>query len=85
VGPLLLEIPLVNVGLSTKNRKMLTDKLNICDYSKKQTTDLACGVSGLAAWTESCLLNKVILVPIGQYAPHFVHSFLRHPNLILVF
>jgi len=62
VGPL-LEIPLVNVGLSTKSRKMLTDKLNVCDDSEKQTADLACGVSGLAAWTESCLLNKVILYP----------------------
>lgn len=62
MGPL-LEIPLVNVGLSTKNRKMLTDKLNVCYDSEKQTTDLACGVSGLAGWTESCLLNKVILVP----------------------
>lgn len=59
MGPLLLEIPLVNVGLSTKNRKMLTDKLNFCDDSEKHT-DLECGV---AAWTESCLMNKVILVP----------------------
>ncbi|XP_059451474.1 uncharacterized protein LOC132182293 isoform X1 [Corylus avellana] len=73
VGPLLLEILPVNVGLRTKNRKMLTDKLNVCDYSKKQTTDLACGVSGLAAWTESCLLNKS-LFPDSQKSNDASHK-----------
>ncbi|KAB1211076.1 hypothetical protein CJ030_MR6G018062 [Morella rubra] len=58
IGPLSLEIPLVNVAVTTKNRKTLTDKSNICDSSGKQTIDLDYGVSGLTAWTNSCLLNK---------------------------
>ncbi|KAG6715641.1 hypothetical protein I3842_04G004400 [Carya illinoinensis] len=58
VGPLLMEIPLVNVAVSTKKFRVLTDKVNASDNSGKQTIDLACGVSGLATWTQPCLLNK---------------------------
>lgn len=59
VGPLLLEIPLVTVGVSTNNCRVLADKLNVCDNSGKQAVDLACEVSGLSTRTESCLLDKV--------------------------
>ncbi|XP_042969475.1 uncharacterized protein LOC122302335 isoform X3 [Carya illinoinensis] len=58
VGPLLLEIPLVTVGVSTNNCRVLADKLNVCDNSGKQAVDLACEVSGLSTRTESCLLDK---------------------------
>ncbi|XP_035544517.1 uncharacterized protein LOC109001339 isoform X2 [Juglans regia] len=58
VGPLLLEIPLVTVGVSTNNCRVPADKLNVCDNSGKQAVDLACEVSGLTTRTESCLLGK---------------------------
>ncbi|XP_041006677.1 uncharacterized protein LOC121251484 isoform X1 [Juglans microcarpa x Juglans regia] len=58
VGPLLMEIPLVNVGVSTKKRRVLTNNVDASDNSGKQTIDLVCGVSGLATWTQPCLLNK---------------------------
>ncbi|XP_050269900.1 uncharacterized protein LOC126713969 isoform X4 [Quercus robur] len=58
VGPLLMELPLVNTSVSAKNRKVLTDKSNTCEISQTQSIDLVCGDSGLAAFSESCLLNK---------------------------
>lgn len=58
VGPLLMEIPLVDIGVSAKNRKVLTEKSNACEDYEKQTIDLVCGDYGLAALSESCLLNK---------------------------
>ena len=61
VGPLLMELPLVNTSVSAKNRKVLTDKSNTCEISQTQSIDLVCGDSGLAAFSESCLLNKVIV------------------------
>ena len=61
VGPLLMEIPLVDIGVSAKNRKVLTEKSNACEDYEKQTIDLVCGDYGLAALSESCLLNKVIV------------------------
>lgn len=61
VGPLLMELPLVNMSVSAKNRKVLTDKSNTCEVFQTQSIDLACGDSGLAAFSESCLLNKVIV------------------------
>ncbi|XP_041004240.1 uncharacterized protein LOC121249586 isoform X2 [Juglans microcarpa x Juglans regia] len=58
VGPLLLEIPPVTVGVSTNNCRVPADKLNVCDNSGKQAVDLAWEVFGLTTRTESCFLDK---------------------------
>lgn len=72
-----MEIPLVNVAVSTKKFRVLTDKVNASDNSGKQTIDLACGVSGLATWTQPCLLNKVSIRTL-----HMMHDFFMVPSVV---
>lgn len=65
VGPLVLDVPNVDkLGSLNKKRKPLSDKSNNCEDSERRTVDMDCEDSGLAAWSDSFLLNDVkSLVP----------------------
>lgn len=59
VGPL-LEVPRVpKVGVSTKNKKVLSDRSNDCDGSERQSGNTWLGTSSQSIWTRSCMLNEV--------------------------
>lgn len=58
VGPLVLEVPNVDkLGSLNKKRKPLSDKSNICVDSERRRAEVDGEDSGLAAWTDSFLLN----------------------------
>ncbi|KAJ6402633.1 hypothetical protein OIU84_014688 [Salix udensis] len=60
VGPLVLEVPNVDkLGSLNKKRKPLSDKSNICEDSERRRAEVDGEDSGLAAWTDSFLLNDV--------------------------
>lgn len=60
MGPLVLEVPNVDkLGSLNKKRKPLSDKSNICEDSERRRAEVDGEDSGLAAWTDSFLLNDV--------------------------
>nr|TKS07542.1 E3 ubiquitin-protein ligase brl2 isoform X1 [Populus alba] len=80
VGPLVLDVPKVDkLGSLNKKRKPLSDKSNNCEDSERRIVDVDCEDSGLAAWSDSFLLNDVkSLVPdVGKNNSNLFKSKLK--------
>ncbi|CAK7335123.1 unnamed protein product [Dovyalis caffra] len=66
-GPLVLEVLNVDkFGSLNKNCKPLSDKSNIFEDSERQIIDVDCEDSGVAAWTDSFLLDDSLVLDVGK-------------------
>ncbi|KAF3443948.1 hypothetical protein FNV43_RR13638 [Rhamnella rubrinervis] len=66
IGPL-LEVPRVpKVGVSSKNKKVLSDRSSDYDGSERQSGNTWIGTSSQSVWTRSCLLNENLFPDIKQ-------------------